>query len=270
MKRKVFVLLLGIMLLLTACGDGDNEIINENQSSPVPESSEVEKLTATETPSNEDIEVYWTKTENLGLPTENSLQLESNADGSGLTLIVDDDKVSLEEKDTLHNDYNMTKMLKKDFDDDGIMEIIILFYGGAGGSFQNFRMIKYDGQKWNVIPMDWDGEKDDSFVDVKALKDGSVQIDVAKTGYNKTITLHNNKYLEKEGENANIGVGCQFFETMDNYIVAAYELYADNVGDAFGHVRQQIRLNQDGTRLILGKSSYMSIKKAKKRAYELY
>ena len=52
-------------------------------------------------------------------------------------------------------------------------------------------------------------------------------------------------------------MGYRFFELLDDGVVVAYRLYADNVGDGFGDLRQKIQLNQDGTRLMFGETNYM-------------
>lgn len=201
-------------------------------------------------------ETYWERTEDLGLPKESDVRLQSNSGHSGLKMIIDSCEMELQDEGILCFNYNFTKMRTKDLDGDGVKEIVLLFYGGASGTFQNFRVIKYDGQKWAVVPMEWDGWKDDSFVDVKALKNCSVKISVPKTGYDKTVKLPENEYLKKEGEQAAVGVGYRLFKWSDRGIEVSEQLYANNVGDTFGEVRQNIRWNEDGTRLVLGKTSY--------------
>lgn len=201
-------------------------------------------------------EIYWERTEDLGLPKKSNVCLQSGSDHSGLKMIIDSCEVDLHDEGILYFNYSLTKMRTKDLDKDGVKEIVLLFYGGASGTFQNFRVIKFDGQKWAVVPMDWDGEKDSPFVDVKALKNSSVRIAVPKTGYKKTVKLPGNAYLKREGEQAAAGVGYRFFKWSDQGIAVSHQLYVNNVGDAFGEVRQNIQWNEDGTRLVLGKTSY--------------
>jgi hypothetical protein len=158
-------------------------------------------------------------------------------------------------------------MIIKDFDKDGIMEIVILFYGR---SFENFRVIKYDGKTWGMVNMGQIEDTWSNFVEVKALKNSSVKIEVKKTGYKTTVKLPNNKYLKREGEKAISGTGYRFFELQDNDIIVVHQLYLNNVGDAFGQVRQKIHLDEKGTELIMGETSYMSQKAAKRRKYAMY
>lgn len=215
-------------------------------------------------------EIYWEEKEDLGFQKTSIVHLESNKDNLGLKIVIDGYPVNLEnEKDITYENYNLTKMLKKDFDKDGIMEIVLLFYGGSGGNFQNFRVIKYDGETWEMVNM---GQVDmcSSFVNVKALKNNSVKIDVKKTGYKNTVKLPKNKYLKREGEKAVSGIGCRLFELQYNDIIVVYQLYLNNVEDSFGQVRQKIHLNEKGTELILGETSYMSQKDAKGRKHEMY
>lgn len=258
MKKVYSLLMVCSMLVLTACGE--TGVVSEENSTvsletPAPESGDGKV-------------VWWEKKENLGLKEESSIRLESDEDNSDLKMMIDQCVVDLSQESLQHNNYNFTKILKKDWDGDGVMEVFLLFYGGSGGTFQNFRLIKSDGQQWRVVPMDWDGEEG-FYVDVKALKNSSVQINIEDTGYEKTVQVSGNDYLKKEGEKATVGSGYRFFELLDDGVVVAYRLYADNVGDGFGDLRQKIQLNEDSTRLVPGETNYMPIKEAEKRAYEL-
>ena len=256
--KKVFVILsISIMLLMSGCEEKEN--INESNNTTSEEQSETMK------------EIYWKRVENLGMQKSSTIQLESNTDRSGLKLVIDEYQVNLEnEKEIMNENYNFTKMIKNDFDKDGIMEIILLFFGGSGGTYQDFRMIKFNGEKWEVVSMDLDDVNRTSFVKVKALKNNFVQIDVENTDYEEIVKLSKNKYLAKEGEQAIIGVSYRFFELYDNEIIVADRLYIKSVGNAFGDVRQRIRLDEKGTKLILGETSYIPIKEAQKRSYEIY
>lgn len=257
MKKRHFILMISILVLLFGCGERNT-------------STETKNTYPSEKP---DIatEIYWEEKEDLGFQKTSSVYLESNKDNSGLKIVIDGCPVSLEkEKDLTYENYNFTKMIKKDFDEDGIMEIVLLFYGGASGTFQNFRVIKYDGKTWGMVNMGQVEDTWSNFVEVKALKNSSVKIEVKKTGYKTTVKLPNNKYLKREGEKAISGTGYHFFELQDNDIIVVHQLYLNNVGDAFGQVRQKIHLDEKGTELILGETSYMSQKDAKGRKYEMY
>lgn len=175
------------------------------------------------------------KKEDLGFQKTSIVHLESNKDNSGLKIVIDGYPVSLEnEKELKYQNFNFTEMIKKDFDEDGIMEIVILFYGR---SFENFSVIKYDGKTWGMVNMGQVEDMWSNFIEVKALKNSSVKIDVKKTGYKKTVKLPNKKYLKREGEKAISGTGYRFFELQDNDIIVVHQLYLNNVGDAFGQVR---------------------------------
>lgn len=251
MKKQYFVLMVSMLVLLFGCG-GRNQSTEIKNMYP-PEKTDIAK------------EIYWEEKEDLGFQKTSIVYLESNKDNSGLKIVIDGYPVSLEkEKDLKYQNFNFTKMLKKDFDKDGIMEIVLLFYGGASEIFQDFRVIKFDGEIWGMVNM---GQVDmwSNFVEVRAMKNSSVEIDVKKTGYKNTVKLPNNKYLKREGEKAVSGIGYRFFELQDNDIIVVYQLYLNNVGDAFGQVRQKIHLDKKGTELILGETSYMSQKDAKGR-----
>lgn len=252
MKKRYLVLMVSILVLLFGCG-GRNHLTETKNTYP-PEKTDIAK------------EIYWEKKEDLGFQKTSIVHLESNKDNSGLKIVIDGYSVSLEnEKELKYQNFNFTEMIKKDFDEDGIMEIVILFYGR---SFENFRVIKYDGKTWGMVNMGQVEDMWSNFIEVKALKNSSVKINVKKTGYKKTVKLPNNKYLK--GEKAISGTGYRFFELQDNDIIVVHQLYLNRVGDAFGQVRQKIHLDEKGTKLIMGETSYMSQKAAKRRKYAMY
>lgn len=256
-KKRHFVLMISILVLLFGCGERNTS--TETKNTYPSEKTDIAK------------EIYWEEKADLGVQKTSIVHLESNEDNSGLKIIIDGCPVSLEkEKDLTCENYNLTKMIKKDLDKDGIMEIVLLFYGGSSGTFQNFRVIKFDGETWGMVNMGQVEDMWSNFVEVKALKNSSVKIEVKKTGYKNTVKLPDNKYLKREGEKSISGTGYCFFELQDNDIVVVHQLYLNNVGDAFGQVRQKIHLDEKGTELILGETSYMSQKDAKGRKYELY
>mgnify|MGYP001059892067 FL=1 len=254
MKKRYLVLMVSILVLLFGCGRRND--LTETKNTARPEKTDIAK------------EIYWEKKEDLGFQKTSIVHLESNKDNSGLKIVIDGYPVSLEnEKELKYQNFNFTKLIKKDFDEDGIMEIVILFYGR---SFENFRVIKYDGKTWGMVNMGQAEDMWSNFVEVKALKNSSVKIEVKKTGYKNTVKLPNNKYLKREGEKAVSGTGYHFFELQDNDIIVVHQLYLNNVGDAFGQVRQKIYLDEKGTELVLGETSYMSQKDAKGKKYEMY
>lgn len=210
-------------------------------------------------------EIYWEQTEDLGFAEESSIKLESDADHTGLRLAIDESSLSLEGEKELINE-NHIKMVYKDFDQDGIMEIVLLSFGGSSGTFQNFRVVKYNGEKWELLPMEF-AYPDDMFVEVEVQKDASLQVDVEETGYHKVINLPGNEYLAKEGKRAAVGVGYHFIEIEDESITVAYRLYVNNVGDAVGDIRQKICFDEKYKKLILGETGYMPIKEAGEREY---
>lgn len=254
MKKLYLVLMVSILVLLFGCGERNTS--TETKNTYPPEKTDIAK------------EIYWEKKEDLGFQKTSIVHLESNKDNSGLKIVIDGYPVSLEnEKELKYQNFNFTEMIKKDLDGDGIMEIVILFYGR---SFENFRVIKYDGKTWGMVNMGQVEDMWSNFIEVKALKNSSVKIEVKKTGYKKTVKLPNNKYLKREGEKAISGTGYRFFELQDNDIIVVHQLYLNNVGDAFGQVRQKIHLDEKGTELIMGETSYMSQKAAKRRKYAMY
>ena len=121
MKKIYSLLIVCSMLILTAC-DGTGSA-KEEQTAVSPE---------TQAPTENEKVVWWEKTEDLGLGEESSISLESDEDNSGLKMIIDQCVVDLSQESLQHNNYNFTKILKKDWDRDGVMEVFLLFYGVSG------------------------------------------------------------------------------------------------------------------------------------------
>lgn len=257
MRKSYITLIFGIILLLFGCGEIPST--DQDQNRILSEQSEDKK------------EIYWERTEDLGLAKKSVIQLESKKDGSNPALVIDGYPVSLKnENEVTYENYNFTKIIKNDFDNDGITEVILLFFGGSGGTYQNFKVIKYDNRKWDIVHMDLPDMEDTSFVNAKALKNNSVRLDVEKTGYRNIIKIPMKKYIEEKEKLETVGVGYRFFELQKDNIVVAYRLYINNVGNSFGDVRQELRFDESGKKLIFGKTDYMSIEQAEKRPYEVY
>lgn len=253
-KAGIAILFLGMILSIAGCGK--QESTGDSESKDLVEQPEAKR------------ELYWEKTEDLGLEKKSTVCLESSEEHSDLKIVIDGEAVSLEgEKGIQYENPNFTKMITKDFDKDGVMEIILLFYGGASGTYQNFRMIKWNEEKWDLVPVDVSDEEMEAFVEVTGTENNSVQINVKKTGYQKIVQLPQ-KYASKE--EADFGIGYHFFEVQGDYIIVAYRVYVGHAGDDIGDVRQEIQFDETDTKLILGETGYMPIEKAKKREYEVY
>lgn len=255
MLKKTCIAILFFGMALSIAGCGKQESTGDRENTALTEQPEIKR------------ELYWEETEDLGLDKKSTVCLESSGEHSDLKLVIDGEVVSLaEEKGIQYENPNYTKMKTKDLDKDGIMEIILLFYGGAGGTYQNFRMVKWNGEKWGLVPMDFSDEEMETFVEVTGSGNNSVQINVQKTGYKKTVQLPP-KYASKKEVVS--GIGYHFFEIRKEDIIVAYRVYADHVGDGIGDVRQKIRFDETGKKLILGETDYMPIEKAKERKYEV-
>lgn len=254
--KNLFVLVMLLLMGSVMTGCGKTETINDHGAAAPSEEPGSGK------------EVYWEKTEDLGLQKKSTIRLESGTEDAPLKMVIDEEAVDVVQgqEGIRYENPAYTRMLKKDFDGDGIMEIVLLFFGGAGGTYQDFRMIKNDGKRWNIVPAGFDLGDSEPSVRLKELKNNSLQIDVEKTGYKKIVRLPADKTKEKN--KVVFGIGYHFFELQEDEIIVAYRIYVDCVGDGIGDVRQSIRFDKDSGKLVLGETDYMTIEKAEKRKYE--
>lgn len=82
--------------------------------------------------------VWWEKIENLGLREKSSIRLESDEDNLELKMMIDQCVVDLSQESLQHNNYNLTKLLKKDWDRDGVMEVFFAVLRRFRGKFSRF------------------------------------------------------------------------------------------------------------------------------------
>ena len=151
----------------------------------------------------------------MGFQNKTAVKLESN-DEKNLLLKIDEESINLSEEKDLYFNFDFCKLKAKDFDADGIKEILVLFYGGAGGTFQDFCMVKYDGVKWKSVPCDWDPDED--------------------------------------ADNIKLGKGQQlryrYFKAGKNNIDISYDVYEDGKEEAVKKVHVKIYFNKKKTKLI--------------------
>ena len=157
---------------------------------------------------------YQEKEFDLGFQNKTAVKLESN-DEKNLFLKIDEESINLSEEKDLYFNFDFCKLKAKDFDADGIKEILVLFYGGAGGTFQDFCMVKYDGVKWMSVPCDWEPDED--------------------------------------ADNIKLGKGQQlryrYFKAGKNNIDISYDVYEDGKEEAVKKVHVKIYFNKKKTKL---------------------
>ena len=141
--------------------------------------------------------------------------VKSNKMGKKDILKIDEESISLSDEKDLYFNFNFCKLKAKDFDADGIKEILVLFYGGASGTFQDFCMVKYDGVKWMSVPCDWNPDDD--------------------------------------ADNIKLGKGQQlryrYFKAGKNNIDISYDVYEDGKEKAVKKVHVKIYFNKKKTKL---------------------
>ncbi len=158
-------------------------------------------------------------------------------------------------------------MLTNDFDNDGIQEILLLFYGGAGGTFQQFCLLKYENKVWNIVDEDF-LLPDSSLVKIKKQAKGKIKIELTNTAFEKVIDLPQNTNIRNESD---IHIACRLFKLSGTKIILGLRLLNQgDDGDLLGDIRQEIYFDSVSRKLKLSKTEYLSKGKAKREKYEIY
>lgn len=191
------------IILLTGCGSEKN--VKQQDTKQVEQQVE----------NNANLQkTYQEKEFDLGFQNKTAVKLESN-DEKKLFLKIDEESINLSEEKDLYFNFNFCKLKAKDLDADGIKEILVLFYGGASGTFQDFCMVKYNGMKWMSVPCDWNLDED----------------------------AHNIKL----GKNQQLRY--RYFKAGKNNIDISYDVYEDGKEEAVKKVHVKIYFNKEKTKL---------------------
>ena len=207
MKCKFLAAAMTVLMAATLCvGCGSEKNVKQQDTKQVEQQVE----------NNANLQkTYQEKEFDLGFQNKTAVKLESN-DEKNLFLKIDEESINLSEEKDLYFNFNFCKLKAKDLDADGIKEILVLFYGGAGGTFQDFCMVKYDGVKWKSVPCDWDPDED--------------------------------------ADNIKLGKGQQlryrYFKAGKNNIDISYDVYEDGKEEAVKKVHVKIYFNKKKTKLI--------------------
>lgn len=262
--KKIMVLWVGVVLLLAGCNHADQKVEGskavENRvatKSAVSQSSETEK----------DQQIYIEKKINLGLGEESTIQLVADEDAvSGKKLLINGTVVDLTAKSELQDEgCNHVKLLTNDFDQDGVQEILVLFYGGAGGSFQQFCMLKYQNKDWNIVDEDFT-PLDSSFVKIKKQTNSTLKLEVTNASFEKKIDLPKNTNIKDESD---IHIECRLFQLSGTKIILGLRLLdQSDDGNVLGDIRQEIRFDPASQKLELTKTKYLSKDQLKGEEYE--
>lgn len=254
--KKVAVLCLVMALLLAGCG-------NEEEKNKV----EVSEVTAQPTDTETQQKIYFEKKVNLGFEKETTIQLSADENAvSGKKLWMDDNCVDLTEKEELQDEScNHVKVLTNDFDDDGVQEILVLFYGGASGTFQQFCMVKYENEDWHIVDETF-SQLESSSVKIQKQTDRKIKLSVTNTAFEKVIELPKKTKIKNEED---IHIECRLFQLSGNKIIVGLRLLADSEnGELLGDIRQEICFDSATQKLKMSKIEYLSKARAKKEKYE--
>ncbi len=260
--KKMAILGIGIVLLLTGCNyhGGNGAGVNKVEESKTVKQSAVTQMKQ---------QIYFEKKVKIGLGKASTIQLAADENAvSGKKLLINGNAVDLSKKSELQNENcNHVKLLTNDFDNDGIQEILLLFYGGAGGTFQQFCLLKYGNKVWNIVDEDF-LLPDSSLVKIKKQAKGKIKIELTNTAFEKVIDLPQNTNIRNESD---IHIACRLFKLSGTKIILGLRLLNQgDDGDLLGDIRQEIYFDSVSQKLKLSKTEYLSKGKAKREKYEIY
>ena len=154
LMKKMVVLGVCVCVFATGCQGVEKESQNggnvTGQETQKPETSKPEA-------SDKKAEVYYETKVDLGQKTASDIRLTAESDAvSGKKFYVDGEEIDLSAKENLKTENcQHVNVFTEDIDQDGTKDIIVAFYGGAGGTFQQFCMMKRwhcsSKRQWNKL-----------------------------------------------------------------------------------------------------------------------
>lgn len=250
--KKIIVVLqiclcINILSVVSGCGQPEYSGVTENG-----KNNAAGELTERETAEPENIICHVEKDVKLNNETDEKvshIKLCSGENNSNPAILIDDFSVPFPDGDkVVYENFNYAEIETADLDADGMNEIIIIFSGGAGGTFQTFRVLRNDGVHWKWLGLPYD-DFDKSFVTVSLENDEEIAIASEYTDFNETIKLDN-------GVAQTSGLGYKSIEIGKDKLTVKQYIYVNNTGDIIGAVEQDFLIDSKKGMFAFGETRY--------------
>ena len=254
LMKKMVVLGVCVCVFATGCQGVEKESQNgENVTGQETQKPETPKPEA----SDKKAEVYYETKVDLGQKTTADIRLTAESDAvSGKKFYVDGEEIDLSAKENLKTENcQHVNVFTEDIDQDDAKEIVVAFYGGAGGTFQQFCMIKNIDKKWKLIEGE-DTPLDSSLIQVEKKSSQKIAVKVTNCDFEKEISLSEKDKIQDVSD---IYVeGALFNVTKEGIVIDTLLLNQAQEGKELGKIEQKICYDEKTKQLKITETKFVS------------
>lgn len=259
LMKKMVVLGVCVCVFATGCQGVEKESQNgENVTGQETQKSETQKSeTPKPEPSEKKGEVYYEKKVDLGQKTTADIRLTAESDAvSGKKFYVDGEEIDLSAKENLKTENcQHVNVFTEDIDQDGTKEIIVAFYGGAGGTFQQFCMMKKIDKKWKAVEGE-DAPLDSSLIQIEKKTSQKIMVKVTNCDFEKEISLSEKDKIEDVSDIHT--EGDLFNVTKEGIVIDTLLLNQAQEGKELGKIEQKICYDEKTKQLKITETKFVS------------
>lgn len=200
-------------------------------------------------------EVYYEKELDLGQNKASEIRLTADSDAvSGKKFYVDGEEIDLSKKENLKiENCQHVNVFAEDIDQDGTKEIIIAFYGGAGGTFQQFCMLKNIDKKWKPVKGE-DAHIDSDMIEIEKKTSRKIVVKVTNCDFEKEILLSKQDKIQEvsdihiEGTSINV--------SKEGIFIDMLLLNQAQEGKELGKIEQKICYDEKTKKLKIAETKF--------------
>lgn len=259
LMKKTVVLGVCICVLATGCQGVEKELQSgKTVTGQKIQKSETQKSeTPKPEPSDKKGEVYYEKKVDLGQKTTADIRLTAESDAvSGKKFYVDGEEIDLSAKENLKTENcQHVNVFTEDIDQDGTKEIIVAFYGGAGGTFQQFCMMKKIDKKWKAVEGE-DAPLDSSLIQIEKKTSQKIMVKVTNCDFEKEISLSEKDKIEDVSDIHT--EGDLFNVTKEGIVIDTLLLNQAQEGKELGKIEQKICYDEKTKQLKITETKFVS------------
>ena len=259
LMKKMIVLGACVCVFATGCQGVEKELQNggnvTGQETQKPETQKPE--TPKPEASDKKAEVYYETKIDLGQKTASDIRLTAESDAvSGKKFYVDGEEIDLSAKENLKTENcQHVNVFTEDIDQDGTKEIIVAFYGGAGGTFQQFCMMKKIDKKWKLVEGE-DTPLEASLIQIEKKSSQKIMVKVTNCDFEKEISLSEKDKIEDVSD---IHIeGDLFNVTKEGIVIDTLLLNPAQEAKELGKIAQKICYDEKTNKLKITETKLVS------------